>query len=742
MYRFNSAEVKRHAEKYAIALMQSSINDMAWEFKDVEHIITANQRQVQVMANHPDSVMAILKDVVANNNLIMGASLAFDNNNVYSKSGDLMLYATIDSLSQLTTRCITDTTSYNYRAMPWFANAKRTKQSEWSEPYFDEGCGNRLMTTFSIPLTDANGQFYAVLTADVSLLELDKEINDISPFADDFTFVLSGDGNYVAHSKWSTVDGTELYNVATVNDDENLLPIYRKMLNGESGTENVVVDNEDMLVCYAPLSVADWSICYVCPYSSILASLNSFTLSIESSLLLVLLLLIFAMWRIIKHQIKPAEKLTEATYAISKGNFDSPLPAINTNDEFKRLHDAFETMQLSLKQYIADLTAVTEAKQKIVSELRIAHDIQMHLIPAIKKNLHFPHIDCDALLRPAKEVGGDFYDYIIIDNRLYFTIADVSGKGVPASLIMATTRAHFRMMCRTMSSPAGIVSALNNALCVDNDANMFVTMFVGIINLTDNSLQFCNAGHNPAIIITPDGSRFMNVTPNLPLGIFADFSYQEQTVTLPPTYTLLFYTDGLTEAENTQHQLLGEQAVLNALDNAQHLSAAGVVDTLSKCVEAYANGAEQSDDLTLFCIKSNLQLTMGNDVAEVEKLPEFVNESLSLLHINEEDSELKASMLNLALEEAVVNVINYAYPEGDTGVISLTAESRDNSIIFTLTDSGTPFDPTAVAEPNLQASLDERQIGGLGIHLVRNIMASVSYRRVDLFNELTMVFSV
>jgi sigma-B regulation protein RsbU (phosphoserine phosphatase) len=133
---------------------------------------------------------------------------------------------------------------------------------------------------------------------------------------------------------------------------------------------------------------------------------------------------------------------------------------------------------------------------------------------------------------------------------------------------------------------------------------------------------------------------------------------------------------------------------------------------------------------------------MGNDVAEVEKLPEFVNESLSLLHINEEDSELKASMLNLALEEAVVNVINYAYPEGDTGVISLTAESRDNSIIFTLTDSGTPFDPTAVAEPNLQASLDERQIGGLGIHLVRNIMASVSYRRVDLFNELTMVFSV
>lgn len=738
MYRFNSAEVRHHAEKYAYALLDKTIDDMSWDFKDVEHIMNAHERQVQAVINQPDSVLSIIKSIVTDNKLIMGASVAFDK----STSGDFMIYVALDSLNNLNTRYLTDANSYDYSSMPWYVNAKSGGQRTWSEPYFDSGCGDRLMTTYSIPIKNASGAVCAVLTADVSLLELDKEINSIRSFKDDFTFVLSGEGNYVVHSKWSAKDGTELYNVATVNDGEDLLPIYKKMLAGEKGMANVTLNGDDVLVCYAPLLVSDWSICYVCPYNSILASLNSFTVSIEGTLLIVLLLLIAAMWVIIKREIRPAEKLTEATYAISKGDFDSKLPEIKTKDEFKRLHDAFEVMQTSLKQYIADLTAITEAKQKIQSELRIAHDIQMHLIPTINRDLHYPQVDIDALLRPAKEVGGDFYDYFYIDNQLYFTIADVSGKGVPAALIMATTRAHFRMISRTLSSPSKIVTALNDALCVDNDANMFVTMFLGIIDLNSNSFRFCNAGHCPGIIVGSGNAEFMDVTPNLPLGVLQGFEYKEQSVQLNPGSVMLFYTDGLTEAENTKHEMLGEDNILPMLNDANTQTASEMVECLAQSVEKFADGAPQSDDLTLFCVKYNRVLHLQNNLQEVEKLYNFINDCLKDLILDDDKRTNKINMLHLALEEALVNVINYAYPDGEVGNITLTAEQHQDSLIFRLFDKGKPFDPTAIAAPDTQASLDERKIGGLGIHLVRNIMDSVSYEYADNYNILIMTCNI
>lgn len=735
MYRFNSAEVRHHAEKYAAALMDNTIKDMSWNFKDVEDVMTAHERQVQAVINQPDSLMALIKSIVIDNKLIMGTSVAYDNT-------DLMLYVYTDTAYSLKERILTDKTTYNYHQKYWYLDAKNTGKKLWSEPYYDNGCGDRLMTTYSVPIYDANGDFRAVFTADVSLLELDKEINAMRSFDDDFTFVLSGKGNYVAHSKWSTVDGTVLYNVSSVNDGKNLIPIYKKMLAGEKGLADVSIYGNDMLVCYAPLMLSDWSICYVCPYDSILASLNSFTASTEGFLLVLLLLLIAAMWVIIKRQIRPAEKLTEATYAISKGDFNSKLPEIKTKDEFKRLHDAFEVMQVSLKNYIADLTAITEAKQKIQSELRIAHDIQMHLIPRIVKDSRYPHLKFGALLRPAKEVGGDYYDYLFIDNKLYFTIADVSGKGVPAALIMATTRAHFRMICSQVQSPSKIVAALNDVLCVDNDANMFVTMFVGIIDLNSGLFSYCNAGHCPAVIVDNHTAKFLEVTPNLPLGVIQGFDFKEQSMDIIPGTVMLFYTDGLTEAENADHQMFGEERTCHLLCDATRLTPDDIVYALAEAVKSFAADVPQSDDLTLFSIKYNRILRMHNDLNELSRLYDFVDSCLSPYIQDEALRTVKTLKAQLALEEVLVNVINYAYPKDVIGDITLIAELNMNQFVFRLTDNGRQFNPTKVRKPNINAPLEEREIGGLGIHLVRNIMDSVSYGYVNGRNELTMYFNL
>jgi sigma-B regulation protein RsbU (phosphoserine phosphatase) len=742
MYRYNSAETKSHAEKYAMALLDGAINDVSWDFRDVEHIMDVTRFRVEDVVNNDDSIVGQLQTIVRHDNMVIGASVAFVPGKGRRDASGLMLYVSRDTANNISTKVITDTVAYAYPSMPWFTNALRNRRSSWSEPYFDYGCGERLMTTLSIPLQDAVGAVYAVLTADVSLVQLDDHAKALSRFDDDFTFILSGDGNYVAHSEWTGLSGTELYNINAKSDGEGLRPIYKKMLNQQLATEQIMLNGEKVLVCYAPLNVADWSICYVCPYSSILASLNDFTIYAEGALLLLVIALIFILWRIIKHQMRPAKKLAQATVAIAHGDFDEPLPVVKTKDEFQQLRDAFAKMQVSLKQYVDNLMTATQARQQMLSELRIAHDIQMHLIPSVVNNPRCPWLEIGALLRPAKEVGGDFYDYLYVDDRLYFAIADVSGKGVPAALIMATTRTHFRLTCRSESDPAKIVAKLNEALCADNDTNMFVTMFVGVVSLRDGRFTYCNAGHNPGFIVTADAARPMSLIPNLPLGVVADFDFKGQSQPLPPDSMLVFYTDGLTEAENPDLQMLGINAVADCLNGCNRLSAEAVVDRLDKLVQSFADGAEQSDDLTLVCIKNRPSLRLVNNIDSTAGLPAFVGTLIEHADIADDAKQQKAMMLNLALEEAVVNIINYAYPPGVVGNITISADTGRGTIVLTIVDNGQPFDPTNVAEPDTDLPLEQRNIGGLGIHLIRNIMSTVSYRRLDPLNILTLTFSL
>jgi sigma-B regulation protein RsbU (phosphoserine phosphatase) len=684
MYRFNSAEVTHHAEKYAMSLLKNTVSDVAWDFRDVEHIMAANEQQVKSVISTPDSAMAVIADLVVQENLIVGACVAFEPN-FYSGRGErFMLYANRDSLNQLHQRVISDADNYAYHSMAWYADAKNFGHGVWSEPYYDKGAGDILMTTYSIPLKDSQGNFYGVFTADVSLVELVNEINELRAFPDDYTFVLTGKGNYVAHSSLTSID--EGINPVTSINNDVLDNIVRKMTHGETGLTKIDVNGERLLICYAPLSISDWSIGYACPYSSILSSLNNFTFSAEGLLLLVLILLIFAMRWIINHQVIPVER----------------------------------------------------ARQRMSSELLVARDIQMTLIPTVKRSDEYPQLDVCAMIRPAKEVGGDLYDCIYRDGKLFFTIADVSGKGVPAALIMVTTRAHFRMMCQSADDAGTIVSQLNNVLAEDNDANMFVTMFVGVVDLHTNELSFCNAGHNPAIIADSNGCHFMDVLANLPIGVMKDFNYQSQQITLSPNDILLFYTDGLNEAENTRHEMLGCDVVIDHLACCRRGSAESIIESVVGDVENFVDGAEQSDDLTLFCLKLNHSLNIRNNLDELSRLPKFVKDLCAPLSLSAE----RVDMLNLALEEALVNIVSYAYPNGETGTAQLTAEVLDDSIRFTLVDSGTPFDPTAVVDPDTTLSLDERPIGGLGILLIRKIMSKVSYRRNGKFNELHMLFSL
>lgn len=387
--------------------------------------------------------------------------------------------------------------------------------------------------------------------------------------------------------------------------------------------------------------------------------------------------------------------------------------------------------------------SLSDKKEKMEGELRIAHGIQMAMLPNIFPP--FPErndIDMYAFLDPAKEVGGDLYDFYIRDNKLYFCIGDVSGKGVPASLVMAVTRSQFRTVSAHERSPLHIVTAMNDSMSEMNQDTMFVTFFCGSLDLMTGHLRYCNAGHNAPLLLGREGIRKLPVIPNIPLGVIPGMAYKEQETDLTFEESIFLYTDGITEAEDKNHSLFGEERMEKALAKGKG-SAKERLNSLKDAIADFVGDARQSDDMTTMLIQYmndrnpdtlERHLILHNDIRQIPQLAGFIEAIAQDAHL---DKSLAMS-LNLALEEAVTNVIMYAYPEGSDGLVDIEAIIRKDSLKFYVIDSGKPFDPTGVPEARIDAPLENRPIGGLGIFLVRNIMDTVKYERKEGKNILEM----
>ncbi|MBR0297179.1 MAG: SpoIIE family protein phosphatase [Paludibacteraceae bacterium] len=395
-------------------------------------------------------------------------------------------------------------------------------------------------------------------------------------------------------------------------------------------------------------------------------------------------------------------------------------------------------------QNLIRVVNLSNRQERMESELNIARGIQMAMLPTRFPPFDdVPNLSAYGVVIPAKEVGGDLFDFYLRENKLFFCIGDVSGKGVPASLVMAMTRSLFRSFTSYLDSPAQVVTQMNNSLSGEgNDQNMFVTLFLGILELNTGKLRYCNAGHDEPIKVESQKSKVESIPckANLPLGVMADYPYEEQMTQLAVGDTLFLYTDGLTEAEDSNHALFGLERITERLQTTSDglQEPRTMIADMQEAVHAFVGQAQQSDDLTMFAVRFNSKrltptnhhsLVMRNDIQQIPTLAEWID-SLDL------PQELNMP-INLALEEAVSNVMLYAYP-GSSGQVLVEAEHSAEQITFTISDSGIPFDPTAQTEPDLTLSAEERPIGGLGIHLVRQIMDSIHYERKDNRNILTL----
>ncbi|WP_428565038.1 MAG: SpoIIE family protein phosphatase [Solidesulfovibrio sp. DCME] len=492
----------------------------------------------------------------------------------------------------------------------WYLVPRVLGRPVWSEPYFDESGGDIVMTTFSVPIFRTEGarrDFLGVVAADVSLEWLREQVGKIGMYRSGYAFVLSRNGVFVSHPDRRFIMRESIFSLAEAAQSPELRAVGQAMTRGQEGFARLpdFVLGQPAFLAYAPMPSTGWSMGVIVPERELYAGLGRLG-SEATAIAAVGFALLFCVIALVAATItRPLTRLAAMAAEIAKGNLDTPVPALPGRDEVGRLSRSFERMRLALRDYIADLTATTKAKERLESELKIARNIQMSFLP--KHFPPFPEItafELHATLEPAWEVGGDLYDFFLTsDGRLLFLVGDVSGKGVPAALFMAVTKTLIKGIAEQETDPATILDKVNRELCVDNEALLFVTLFLGILDFATGELAYSNAGHNPPARLAPDGTvSWLPLPRGVFLGVLEEAAYATSRLALTPGETLVAFTDGVTEAMDPQQRLFGTDRLLQTLARAAGRPTEDLTAAVMEAVREFAGQAEQADDITVMTL--------------------------------------------------------------------------------------------------------------------------------------------
>ena len=713
---------------------------------------------VQRHSDVADSMFVYSRGMLLNNPDFYNCSIAFEPYYFKEKGRYFSAYSKHVGDSVRTIQGGSD--NYQYFFMDWYLMPTLLDHPCWTEPYVDLDVPtntSEMVTSYCQAIKDDEGHVIGVINTGLSISWLSQTISAVKPYPNSYSIMIGRGGTYFVHPDTTKITRqtifTQSIDIESYNDNEcfnpkdtALVALGHAMQRGEEGIKQMDVDGVRCYVFYKPLGKTGCSMAIVCPERDIFSGFDRLRFSVRAIVLVGLLLMLYFFIRVISRELKPLRQLASEAETIASGQFDAQLPELQRIDEIGQLSNSFADMQRSLVKYIEELKETTAQKASIESDLRIASGIQKAMLPKV-----FPpyperdDIDIYGQLVSAKEVGGDLFDFFMRDEKLFFCIGDVSGKGVPAALVMAVTRALFRAIASHESLPDRIVTVLNEIMSSENASDMFVTFFVGVLDMPTGRMRYCNAGHDAPILIG-SGAGLLPCDSNIPVGVMQGWKYTPQETTIDPWTTIFLYTDGLTEAENIEHGQFQEERIFDVINQASH-DPKQIIEAMTEAVHQFVGEAEQSDDLTMLALQYKYQqpdihyqrsLTLPNDVQTITKLSGFVESVCEAAGL---DMGL-CTQMNLAIEEAVVNVMNYAYPKGVKGMVNIDATITDKGLTFVISDNGTPFDPTTKAEVDTTLSAEERNIGGLGIHLIRQIMDSINYEYIEGRNVLTLLKSL
>ena len=500
--------------------------------------------------------------------------------------------------------------NYRYFMQDWFQIPKELGMAQWSEPYYDEGGGNALMATYSVPFyrtVDGKRTFSGVITADISLQWLREMVSGIKILNTGYAFLLSRNGTFVTYPNDKLIMNETIFGVAEELGDKKLRGTGRDMTSGKTGFVQFprMKYGKPGLLYYAPVTSSGWSLAVLFPRDELMADithLNWLVLCLSAAGMLVLFVVVVSEARSITG---PLTSMADAAAEISAGNLDFKVPGTRAEDEVGILSSAFSAMQQSLKSHIARLTEATAARERIESELNIAREIQLSILPKIFPPFPgMPGLDLYAVLKSAREVGGDLYDFFPMDeDRFCMVIGDVSGKGVPASLFMAVTKTLFKATAVKDAPPEVILDKVNNELSSGNEKSMFVTAFFAILNTRTGEIEFSNGGHNLPVIIRKDGSvKYLWRTGGMVVGAMEGMKFERGRLILAPGDRFFLYTDGVTEAMDKNKVLFSDERLLRELKLLEGLPVKEVLNRLLAMLVEYSCG-DQSDDITMMMLE-------------------------------------------------------------------------------------------------------------------------------------------
>ena len=699
----------------------------------------------------PDSMFLYSRRILMNNPDLNGCSIAFEPYYFKDRGRYFSAYSYNDGEQIWTSQEGSDI--YEYFYMDWYQTAKLLDRPVWTEPFYDINPdvhnSTEIIASYCKPLKDADGTYIGTIATDISLAWLSETISSVKPYPNSYSIMIGEGGTFFVHPDTQKLLYQTIFTETLANPNPDVSELGHAMLRGEEGMRELQMEGESSYVFYKPLGGTGWSVAIVCPQSDIFGGYNRLKRMVFFIVIFGLLLMLAVFSRIVSRELQPLRSLADQTDTIAKGRFDQKLPEENRSDEIGRLSHSFVGMQQSLIRYIDELKETTATKASIESELKVASGIQASMLPRVFPP--FPErkdIDLYAMMKPAKEVGGDLFDFFLRDEKLFFCIGDVSGKGTPAAMLMAVTHSLFRAASSHESEPSVIMRTINETVCQDNGSNMFVTLFLGVLDLPSGRLRYCNAGHDSPLVYEGALST-LDCLPNLPVGIIADMKYATQDCTLAPGSTLFLYTDGLTEAMNADYEQFGKDRVtpLVAACGEQGKTPRQFLDTVLEGVLAFVKDADQSDDLTMLALRYtpgqfatllSEKLTLNCDLNRIPELSDFIESITQRLEMD----PMVTGQVQLAVEEAVVNVMTYAYPERKKGFVTIKAMSDGHELRLVVIDSGRAFDPTSKEKADVSLSLEDRPIGGLGIFLVRELMDTINYERVDGRNILMMIKNI
>ncbi len=558
--------------------------------------------------NTPDSMFVYSRRILENNPELNGCSISFEPYYFPGKGKYFSAYSLNQDGEILTEQ--EGGPHYEYFTFDWYQMAKLLDGPCWTEPFFDYNpdgfYSQEMIASYCKPLKDAQGRYIGTLSVDLPLGWLSETISAVKPYPNSYSIMIGRGGTFFVHPDSTKLFYQTIFTETLERENPDRTALGKAMQAGEEGMKQMVIDGQNCYVFYKPLGTTNWSMGLVCPEKDILSGYKRLQQAVLIIVVLGLLLMLDLISRVIRNELEPLSELNRQAKTIAAGHFQEELVDEGRIDEIGQLNRSFAGMQHSLIKYIDELKQTTAQKASIEHELKVASDIQMTMVP--RKFPAFPErddIDLFAAMVPAKEVGGDLYDYFILDEQLYFCIGDVSGKGIPASLLMAVTRNLFRIIAQQGHTPESIAMQINSVLSRDNEQGMFVTMFIGQIDLKDGVLRYCNCGHNPPVIVRKDGkAEFIPVKyTNRPLGVWEEGGFQGETLGCIRGELLLCYTDGLNEAENMKQELLGNDTVIRLMTECARMSAEEVIQKLELEVERHRAGAIPNDDLTLLCLR-------------------------------------------------------------------------------------------------------------------------------------------